>query len=138
MRIHRATMPRSSFFAVFSSEDHDASKGLLGETVLDSDSPQSDDPRTGGPAIGPPDGDPHPVDTVISLDGLQLTIVRATLGATVQLVGELDLTNASEVWRELEQVVSATPGDLTLDLAGLAFVDSRGLSVLIRLAQRLQ
>jgi anti-anti-sigma factor len=78
------------------------------------------------------------VDPVRSIGELQVTLVPTAVGSKVRLAGELDLTNADEVWSELEGVMAARPGDVVLDLAQLTFVDSRGLSVLIRAAQRLR
>jgi anti-anti-sigma factor len=92
------------------------------------------DRSSSGPAGA---GAPRHPDTVVVGD-LQVTIVPTAAHATVRLAGELDLTNADEVWAVLERVLADRPGDLTLDLARLAFVDSRGLSVLMRAAQRLQ
>jgi anti-sigma B factor antagonist len=51
----------------------------------------------------------------------------------VALAGELDLTNAPEIERRLEQM----PGvGLVLDLNGVTFLDSAALHMLFRLARR--
>lgn len=53
----------------------------------------------------------------------------------VELAGELDLTNAAEVERRLEQI-AGTAG-LVLDLNRVSFVDSAALHMLFRIARRL-
>ena len=53
----------------------------------------------------------------------------------VELAGELDLTNAAEVERRLEQI--AGTGGLALDLNRVSFVDSAALHMLFRIARRL-
>ena len=55
----------------------------------------------------------------------------------VDLVGELDLTNAREVEERLEQL--STDGDvsLVLDVTRVVFIDSAALHVLFRTARRL-
>jgi len=56
---------------------------------------------------------------------------------TIRLAGELDLLNAEEVEAMLEPD-SKGQGDLVLDLSDLAFIDSSGIRVLIRTAERLE
>jgi anti-anti-sigma factor len=56
-------------------------------------------------------------------------------GVVFALVGELDLESAPELERQLEEVASARPGRLLIDLGGLEFMDSTGLAVMVR-AQR--
>jgi anti-anti-sigma factor len=53
-----------------------------------------------------------------------------------RLVGELDASNVSSVSEAIEPEVEVG-GDLTLDLAGLAFMDSTGIQVLVRTAKGL-
>jgi anti-sigma B factor antagonist len=71
------------------------------------------------------------------LDGaLLLQVERVEDPRGFRLVGELDASNvgvlSDALTRELEK-----GGDLTLDLAGLAFMDSSGIQALIRAAQQL-
>jgi anti-sigma B factor antagonist len=54
-----------------------------------------------------------------------------------RLVGELDASNVGVLSGALEREVGQG-GDLTLDLGGLAFMDSSGIQVLIRAAQDLK
>src|SRR6266542_356214 len=56
---------------------------------------------------------------------------------TFRLAGEFDLLNAEEVEAKLEPD-SKGQGDLVLDLTDLAFINSSGIRVLIRTAERLQ
>lgn len=56
--------------------------------------------------------------------------------AIVQLTGEIDLTNASELEARLEDVLAANQG-LVLDLNMVTFIDSAALHVLFRFARRL-
>ena len=53
----------------------------------------------------------------------------------VKLDGELDLTNAAEVGRRLEEV--AGEGALVLDLNDVGFLDSAALHVIFRVARHL-
>ncbi len=71
------------------------------------------------------------------LDGaLLLQVERVEDPRGFRLVGELDASNvgvlSDALTRELDK-----GGDLTLDLAGLAFMDSSGIQALIRAAQQL-
>jgi len=56
---------------------------------------------------------------------------------TYRLSGELDLLNADQLAERLEPD-SMEQGDLILDLTDLAFIDSSGIRVLLRTADRLQ
>ena len=53
-----------------------------------------------------------------------------------RLVGELDASNVGMLSDALEREASQG-GDLTLDLGGLAFMDSSGIQILIKTAQDL-
>ena len=54
-----------------------------------------------------------------------------------RLVGELDASNVTKLSEALRPEIERG-GDLTLDLAGLAFMDSTGIQVLVRTAQSLE
>ena len=54
-----------------------------------------------------------------------------------RLVGELDASNVASLSEAIQPEVERG-GDLTLDLAGLAFMDSTGIQVLVRTAQGLE
>src|SRR5438034_10339259 len=53
-----------------------------------------------------------------------------------RLVGELDASNVASVSEAIEPE-ARQGGDLTLDLAGLAFMDSTGIQVLVHTAKSL-
>ena len=54
----------------------------------------------------------------------------------LRLVGELDASNVDQLSEAIAPEI-AEGGDLTLDLAGLAFMDSTGIQVIVRTAQNL-
>jgi anti-sigma B factor antagonist len=54
----------------------------------------------------------------------------------VSVSGELDLAAASSLESELDRVLQSEVTRIVLDLAGLEFIDSTGLSVLVRAQQR--
>jgi anti-sigma B factor antagonist len=63
--------------------------------------------------------------------------VRATdTEVRVELVGELDVSTAPELRKQVDQIVAAD-GDVLVDCSGLNFADSSGLDTLIRLAKTL-
>jgi anti-sigma B factor antagonist len=64
----------------------------------------------------------------------QLSIERSTeaAGVVLRLEGELDASSAPELERRLDELTSEGHPRLVLDLGGLSFVDSAGVSVLIR------
>ena len=53
-----------------------------------------------------------------------------------RLVGELDLATCDQLINQLEPAMQAA-GDLSLDLAALEFMDSTGISALIRVCRGL-
>jgi anti-sigma B factor antagonist len=52
------------------------------------------------------------------------------------LTGELSLADASALERRLEQVLTTNATTIVVDLAGVEFIDSTGLSVLVRAQQQ--
>jgi anti-sigma B factor antagonist len=50
---------------------------------------------------------------------------------TVRFEGELDISRAEEVERELERVEGESPPVLVFDLRGLEFLDSTGLRIIL-------
>ena len=54
-----------------------------------------------------------------------------------ELAGELDLTNAEELERRLEEIAAGV-SKVVLDLNGILFFDSAALHVLFRFARRLE
>lgn len=55
----------------------------------------------------------------------------------LRVSGELDVLNAELLASRLRDL-TGTPGDIVLDVSELAFVDSRGLQILIQAAQELE
>jgi anti-sigma B factor antagonist len=53
-------------------------------------------------------------------------------GITVAVRGELDVLTAPFLWERLETLLPNVDGRLVLDLAGVRFIDSMGLGVIVR------
>jgi anti-anti-sigma factor len=93
------------------------------------------------------DSMPHPAPSerssgasaagVGKLDGLGLSyeLQEEPDGVVLALRGELDLASAPELQRQLLALVARPVDALTLDLAGLDFLDSSGLGALYRTRQ---
>jgi anti-anti-sigma factor len=62
--------------------------------------------------------------------------VAANGAVTVRLLGEVDLSNVSNLRSGLEPLLDAKPNELVFDLADLTFVDSSGLAFLVETATR--
>ena len=59
-------------------------------------------------------------------------------GRTVlRLTGDLDLETAPRLLSHAEPVLATDSGGLLIDLSGLKFIDSSGLSALIRITRRM-
>lgn len=58
--------------------------------------------------------------------------------AVVAVSGELDLSTVPELSRSLAPVLDAHPHELILDLTGLRFIDSTGLSLIVRTSNALK
>ena len=63
--------------------------------------------------------------------GLKIEAVRNDGKVVLSLVGELDLVSASDLERELKAAQTGDTGGVVIDLAGLEFIDSTGLRVLL-------
>jgi anti-anti-sigma factor len=55
----------------------------------------------------------------------------------VRLMGEIDISNADELGDALEAIVGPDAHRLVVDLAGLEFMDSAGIAMLLRTASRI-
>ncbi|MGA9857850.1 MAG: STAS domain-containing protein [Solirubrobacteraceae bacterium] len=57
----------------------------------------------------------------------------------IRIIGEVDLSNADELGEQIERRVTVRdPRRLTLDLADVEYIDSRGVLLLMRLSARLR
>jgi anti-anti-sigma factor len=59
-------------------------------------------------------------------------------GTVLTVTGELDLASAPALEDELEKAMHSSAGAVVVDLRGLDFIDSTGLSVLVKAHQRAQ
>jgi anti-anti-sigma factor len=55
---------------------------------------------------------------------------------TIQLHGELDIASVSAVESQIASSLPVAPARCVVDLAGLTFMDSSGIALLIRVANR--
>ena len=62
--------------------------------------------------------------------GFSITVENDPDGVLVRIVGEIDLATAPEVNRVCEELVGNGHGRLLLDLDGVEFMDSTGLSAI--------
>jgi anti-sigma B factor antagonist len=65
---------------------------------------------------------------------LSVTSAPDGSGLQVDLDGELDIASLPEVAAQLDALLAREPQPVHLDLAGLQFLDSSGVTVLIRIA----
>ena len=66
-----------------------------------------------------------------------LQVARTEAPRGFRLVGEVDISNADALLAALQDAIGEG-GDVTLDLAGLAFMDSTGIQVIIKAARELE
>ncbi|MFN2545556.1 MAG: STAS domain-containing protein [Actinomycetota bacterium] len=52
--------------------------------------------------------------------------------------GEIDLSNADEIGRAIEAAVPSDVTDVVLDLRSTSYLDSSGISLLVRFAERMR
>jgi len=65
-----------------------------------------------------------------------VTVANEAGATIVALTGELDIAAAPSLEERLETIFSDAPARLIFDLRGLEFIDSTGLSVLVKANQR--
>ena len=53
-------------------------------------------------------------------------------GVRVRVIGDVDMDTARVLGAQLDRAVEGFPGEVTVDLAGVTFLDSMGLCVLLR------
>ena len=63
---------------------------------------------------------------------------RSNGTAVVAVRGDLDLYTAPRLWETLDAAIATTPHELIIDLSDVAFIDSSGLSVLVKAHKRLR
>ena len=70
----------------------------------------------------------------------QTTVERSPDGgaALVKIAGELDLATVPGVQRELDPLVQSPPGRVVFDLSGVSFMDSSGIAMLLRVAEKVE
>jgi anti-anti-sigma factor len=81
-------------------------------------------------------GEAVPASGSLMIPPLQIEPVEGA-SRSLRVSGELDVLNAELLASRLRELTES-PGDILLDVTNLAFVDSRGLQVLIESAQRLE
>jgi anti-sigma B factor antagonist len=69
---------------------------------------------------------------------LEIDTVRGEDGVVVRLAGELDMLSAPDLGDELSALLEAGETHLDVDLTGLEFLDSTGLSALLGAHQAAQ
>ena len=70
---------------------------------------------------------------------MEINAKRADRHLLLELSGEIDHHGARDALRELELAVDAAlPARLVLDLAGVTFMDSSGIALILRAQQRMQ
>lgn len=69
---------------------------------------------------------------------MDLSIKTTNDGGTalVSVVGEVDVSNASELREALDTALAQEPAGITADLAQVAYIDSTGIGVLVGAATR--
>jgi anti-anti-sigma factor len=60
----------------------------------------------------------------------------ASGGAIVELIGEIDISNAETLGAELDRIIDGQSKPLVVDLAKLEFMDSSGIAMLLKVAAR--
>jgi anti-anti-sigma factor len=64
-----------------------------------------------------------------------VTAARDDAVTRVEVAGEIDLSNAESVRRQIEQALKGSIGGGVLDLTAVTYLDSRGIRVLIDLSR---
>jgi anti-sigma B factor antagonist len=67
----------------------------------------------------------------------EVVVTRLEPDVVVQVRGDVDISNAAALEETIQQWLSTKPGDLTLECAGLRFIDSSGLNLTVRLHNEL-
>jgi anti-anti-sigma factor len=65
-------------------------------------------------------------------DDLHVKAKQDRTGTTIILEGEFDMTGTGRFWAFFSEALAASPRSITLNAAGLTFIDSSGLMALHR------
>jgi len=67
------------------------------------------------------------------------SVARRTNGtAVVSVRGQVDVYTADRLWETVDEALAGAPSELIVDLSRVTFIDSTGLSVLVRAHKRLK
>lgn len=69
---------------------------------------------------------------------MQIDVQENSGAAVVAVVGEIDAHTCGDLASALDEVIGAGAHSVTLDVAGVEFIDSSGLRVLIQANERLE
>ena len=72
------------------------------------------------------------------MDTFGTTASRTNGTAVVAVRGDVDLYTAPRLWETIDAAIAGTPHELVIDLSGVSFLDSSGLSVLVKAHKRLR
>ncbi len=73
-----------------------------------------------------------PVDNGATALGSVHSDIDDSGARVVRLVGEIDISNADALGRHLDRLLAVSGGPVVIDLAGLDFMDSSGIAMLLR------
>jgi anti-sigma B factor antagonist len=66
------------------------------------------------------------------LDDFAIELINDGSGVTVRVIGDVDMDTAAVLAGQLDRTFDGFSGDVTVDMAGVTFLDSVGLHVLLR------
>jgi len=72
------------------------------------------------------------------MKGFGAAASRSNDTAVVAVHGDVDLYTAPRLWETIDAAIAGTPHELVIDLSDVSFVDSSGLSVLVKAHKRLR
>jgi anti-sigma B factor antagonist len=72
------------------------------------------------------------------MGSLRIRRARDEHGVVLELSGEIDLSSAPELERELSAIEDQKPGRILIDLGNVSFMDSTGLALMLRAQQTAQ
>lgn len=69
---------------------------------------------------------------------LSITNAEKASKTLVTVVGEVDVSNAGELREAVDSALEVAPAAVSVDLAGVSYIDSTGIGVLVGAATRAQ